>query len=243
MSTFIHLMPQTLEDTAEVAAAEVQPRPVLSAKRSTWDLESFAEDQIRGLVRELYLTGSQPSRQVVFSAIDEETEISALCRRVAETLSESASGTTCLVDANLQNRRVSTPEGQSFLIHSDQQRFGWLRDLSLQLSGNLWHMPAEVFLGEPADRRSASWLRSRLAELRLEFDSLVLQAPAAGKTNQAAQVARLCDGLVLVLKANSTRRASAQKVKEMLDAAHVRLLGTVLCERKFPIPSAIYKRV
>lgn len=243
MSTFIHLMPQTLEDTAEVAAAEVQQPAVLSAKRTAWDLESFAEDQIRGLVRELYLTGSKPLRQIVFSAVDGETEISELCRRVAETLSESASGMTCLVDANLQNRCIHTSESHSFVINSDQQRFGRLRDLSLQLSGNLWHMPAEVFLGEPADRRSASWLRSRLAELRLEFDSLVIQAPAAGKTNQAAQVARLCDGLVLVLKANSTRRASAQKVKTMLDAAHVRLLGTVLSERRFPIPPAIYKRV
>lgn len=90
---------------------------------------------------------------------------------------------------------------------------------------------------------STAWLRSRLAELRLEFDYLVIQAPSVGATNQAAMMARLCDGLVLIVEANSTRRASAIKVKEMLDAAHVRLLGTVLSERTFPIPQAIYQRV
>jgi len=243
MSTFIHLMPQTLgADTAEVLPADAQPQETTPANAVGWDLESFAEEQIRGLVRRVYLAGSKRCRQVVFSAVDRKTNVSLLCRRIAETLSEEASGTTCLLDAGLQGRSTAA-QNSKFGISSDQKRFGRLRDSSFQLSSSLWYMPAEVFRGEQGSGMSSAWLKSRFAELHLEFDYLVIQAPAASATNEAALLARSCDGLVLIVEANSTRRASAQKVKDMLSVAHVRLLGTVLSERTFPIPSAIYKRV
>ena len=53
----------------------------------------------------------------------------------------------------------------------------------------------------------------------------------------------LCDGMVLVLEANSTRRVAAQKVKEKLHAANARLLGVVLSGRTFPIPEAVYRKL
>jgi hypothetical protein len=243
MSTFIHLMPQTLDaDAAEVLTVEAQPQETTPARAVARDLESFAEEQIRGLVRRVYLAGSKPCRQVVFSAVDRKTSVSPLCSRIAETLSEEASGTTCLLDAGLQGRSTAA-QNSRFGTSSDEKRFGRLRDSSLQLSSRLWYMSTEVFRGEQESGMSSAWLKSRLAELRLEFDYLVIQAPATGATNEAALFARLCDGLVLIVEANSTRRATAQKVRDVLSAAHVRLLGTVLSERTFPIPSAIYKRV
>jgi hypothetical protein len=240
MSTFIHLMPQTLEADAGVITVEAQPQENSPAKVSGWDVDSFAEEQIRGLVRNLYLTGSKPSRQVVFTAVGRESNVSGLCHCIGQTLSAQVCGSICLLD--LQDASAA-PEKERVSISSDHARFGRLRDCSLQLSSQLWYMPGEVFTGVQSNGFSTAWLRSRLAELRLEFDYLVIQAPAAGATNQAALIARLCDGLVLIVEANSTRRASAQRVKEVLDAAHVRLLGIVLSERTFPIPQVIYKRV
>jgi hypothetical protein len=241
MSTFIHLMPQTLEAEVDpVASVRAQPQEIDSATEAGWDMESFADEQIRGLVRNVYLSRSKPSPQVVFAAVDRESNLSGLCRRIGQTLSVQVSGSVCLVD--LQETGAAA-EREQFSISSDHKRFGRLRDCSLQLSSRLWYMPGEVFLGAQSTGFSTAWLRSRLAELRLEFDYLVIQAPAAGATNQAAMIARACDGLVLIVEANSTRRASALKVKEMLDAAHVRLLGTVLSARTFPIPHAIYQRV
>jgi protein-tyrosine kinase len=46
---------------------------------------------------------------------------------------------------------------------------------------------------------------------------------------------------VLVLEANSTRRVAARKAKQALEAANVRVLGTVLNNRTFPIPEKIYR--
>jgi hypothetical protein len=46
-----------------------------------------------------------------------------------------------------------------------------------------------------------------------------------------------------VLGAHSTRRATARKIKETLEAAQARILGTVLSERTFPVPERIYRRL
>lgn len=238
MSTFIHVIPEGVQAAAgHRVSAESHLREVPRVAAAGWDLESFAEEQLRGLVRQLYLAGSKPSRQVVFAAVDSETDVSELCRQAAEALSEESYGATCLLEADFEKPQAVP------IKNSDHRSPGLLRDQGVRISNKLWYMPAEVFVGERNGGMSASWLRPRLAEFRLEFDHLLIQAPAASLTNQAALLARLCDGLVLVLAANSTRRAAAQKAKERLMAAHVRLLGTVLTERTFPIPRAIYERV
>ncbi len=54
-------------------------------------------------------------------------------------------------------------------------------------------------------------------------------------------MAHAADGIVLVVSAARTRRATALKVKNDLNG--VRLLGTVLCDREFPIPRGIYRRL
>lgn len=241
MSTFIDLLPQALDiDRAEVAQVAPAPEAVTSAPAFDLDLESFADEQIRSLVRTVFLSGPKPCRQVVFSAVDRHTDIAILCQRVSAALSLDTIRSSCWVET--ENKTNSSAQDKLHLI-SDQNRFGRLRDSSFQLSNNLWNMPAHIFRGDQKTGISTPWLHARLAELRLEFEYLIIQAPAATATNEAALLARFCQGMVLVIEANSTRRSSAIKVKQMLASSHVRLLGTVLSERVFPIPHAIYKRV
>ena len=82
-----------------------------------------------------------------------------------------------------------------------------------------------------------------LAELRNEFEYAAIQGPAAGVSSEAALLGQLTDGIVLVLGARKTRQATALKIKETLEAAECRILGTVLMERTFPIPARIYHRL
>jgi hypothetical protein len=48
---------------------------------------------------------------------------------------------------------------------------------------------------------------------------------------------------VLVLTANRTRRESALRAREYLLHCNAELLGTVLDERTYPVPEAIYRRL
>jgi hypothetical protein len=244
MSTLVDLFPRTAEDDVIAGRViEAEPEQCFPAEAEIRDSDSFAEAQIRAMVRQLFLPGwPKPAHQVVFSAVDRNTDIREICLRVGEVLSTQVSGITCVVEAN-PSRFRSDCAVESYEPFCRQTRFGALRDSSQQLSSKLWLVPRTVFLGENENGFSAAWLRGRLAELQLEFDYTVLHGPAAGSGSEAALLGHLCDGVVLVLEANSTRRVAAQKAKERLFSANARLLGTVLSERTFPIPEALYRKL
>jgi len=245
MSTLVDLFPQTAEgQVLEGKTIKAQPKESLP-EAAIWERGWFAEDQIRGLVRQLFLPGwPKPIRQVVFSAVDQDTDIGEICLQVGQVLSTQVSGITCVVEADLSRRE---PDSALMMEKSEpasaQKKFGALRDSSHQLSSQLWLVPNEVFLRETENGFSAAWLRGRLAELSLEFDYTVLHGPAAAACSEAALMGHLCDGVVLVLEANSTRRVAARRAKERLYSGNARLLGTVLSERTFPIPEAIYRKL
>jgi Mrp family chromosome partitioning ATPase len=85
--------------------------------------------------------------------------------------------------------------------------------------------------------------RERFAELREAFDYILISAPALSNESQATFLAQLADGVVLVVEANHSRRATVRRAKEQLESAQVRLLGAVLDQRTFPIPEKLYQRL
>ena len=63
----------------------------------------------------------------------------------------------------------------------------------------------------------------------------------SGLYTDAALLGQTADGVVLVLEANATRWRTARKAKQALKDANVKVLGTVLNNRTFPIPEKIYR--
>ena len=199
------------------------------------DLETYAEEQIRGLVRLVFLSSwPKPIRQVALCAVNEDADVSGLCTRVATALAEEVAADVCLVGGD-----------GTTLIHDrgtgSQFRRAGFRRVSGQISSNLWIVPQELLWD--AGRDVSAGLCRQLEALNREFEYSVIQGPAASTHRRAALLGRCCDGMVLALEADSTRRLAAQRTKELLSAAGVNLLGTVLCNRRFPIPEAIYRRV
>jgi protein-tyrosine kinase len=193
--------------------------------------------------RFFFRDGQSLRNQVVLSPVDSETDISSICMQVGLALSAQVQGTTCLVEANLNSpglEQIVEKNGHDLIAN---QKTAVFRDPSCQLSNELWLIPRSAFVGENETGFSGGWLRDRLTELRHTFDYTILYGPPAAVGSEAALLASLCDGLVLVVEANSTRRVAAQKVKEKLHAANARLLGAVLSERTFPIPEVIYRNL
>jgi Mrp family chromosome partitioning ATPase len=243
MSTFLDLLPQTLDDVCEPGTIEVEGEESRQPGVADWATDAFAEEQIRSLVRQVFLPGwPKPAHQVVFSSVDPETDISAICMQVGLALSEQVAGTTCLVEANLNGPGLGQVLEENGLDLVPKQERSPLRD-SRRLSNELWLVSRSAFFGENGNGWSGPWLRDRLAELRQKYDYSVIYGPPAGTCSEAVLLASLSDGIVLVVQANSTRRVAAQKVKESLHSANARLLGAVLSERRFPIPAAIYRKL
>lgn len=232
MSSLVSMGPalETFEPAHDVVAADsVIPLPSQAGTQS-----AFAQAQIRSLVRQVFRPDPSRSR-VVFSPVDHDTDISQLCIAVGNTLSAEKSGTVCIVGNGTNG------ETDSHSSHP-QKKFGRLREAGLQLSSQLWLFPQNQLL-EKEGLHPLAALRGRLSELELEFDYILIQAPAVTATSDAALLGNLCDGVVLVIQANSTRRVVAAKAKSILETADARLLGVVLTNRTFPIPESIYKRL
>jgi hypothetical protein len=137
-----------------------QPEP------ATWDTDSFAEEQIRGLVRQVFLPGwPKPAHQVVFSPVDPETDVSTICMQVGLALSTQVSGTTCLVEANPSSSGLEQLLENNGLDLVAKQESSALRDSSHRVSNELWLVPRRVFLAESENAWSGPWLRDRLADL------------------------------------------------------------------------------
>ncbi len=72
---------------------------------TAWDPERFAQEQIRGLVRRVFSSNvPAPVRQVVFSAVESETDVNTICRRAGEVLAMETTGQIAIVGDDPRSR-------------------------------------------------------------------------------------------------------------------------------------------
>lgn len=204
---------------------------------SGWNPENFARQQIRGLVRQIFFSNAvRPVRQVVISALEPETDVRNLCRNVGEALSREAAGSVAVIGA--YPRLIRTQESEPDEPAGAKDVVTPLRRIASRPRGNLWLVP-----DGPRETDSSTSLNSYLGDVRREFDYSIVQGPVAGESDEATAMAQFADGIILVLSARRTRRATAQNIKQSLESARARILGTVLSDRAFPIPESIYRRL
>jgi hypothetical protein len=228
----------TRDVTAATDQVETRPETESLGVPAPWSPENFAREQIRGLVRQVFFSNAVHTvRQIVFSALERETEVRSICRRVGETLAPEIDGRVAVVGS--YPRMISSSEMQREPA-PDEDESTPLRQVATRVRGNLWLIPDGARGGDSG--LPASW-DSFLGEVRREFEYSIVQAPPAGESDEATEMAQAADGIILVLSAQRTRRATACKIKQMLEAAHANILGTVLSDRVFPIPEAIYRRL
>jgi Mrp family chromosome partitioning ATPase len=211
------------------------------------DLDLLAGEEVLRLVQRVFLLQSQePPHMVVFAGIDHGNGCSRLCVSVAETLAKNIRGSVCLVEANLRSPALPEMFGTTnhhgltdSLLHD-----GPIRSFAKPVRGeNLWLLSSGELAADSANLLNSERVQARFAELRKEFDFVLIDAPPLTPYSDAIGLGRVADGLVLVLEANSTRRDAAFQVAEDLRAANVRILGAVLNKRTYPIPDSLYRRV
>jgi hypothetical protein len=232
-----------LSDAPEVeftAEPEEQYAPVQTLRPAwSWNPENFAREQVRGLVRQVFFSNAAPAvRQVVFSPVDAETDVRRICRRVGEALALETAASIALAGEYPQIYEAWAQTEHA--AESDDRVSSRLRQVATRLRGQLWLVP---FDRDGRELFSVTSLHSHLCDLRREFEYSIVEGEPAGDSSEAAAMAQLADGVILVLSAHRTRRATAFNIKQRLEAAQARILGVVLSDREFPIPEAIYRRL
>lgn len=219
-------------------AAAIAVVPILSSHSN----DAGGEEILR-LVQRIFLSanGSAP-RQVVLCGVDEENGSSSICARVGRTLAANSSRPVCLVDANVRSPRLSGLFG----VEGPRPFSGPtapLREQCVKVGGNLWLAGPNILADNSRVLLPPVQLKERLAQLRDEFEYMLIDAPGTSICGDAQLLGLVADAAILVIEANSTRRLTTRRARESLDMAGVHLLGTILNNRSFSIPARLYKRL
>ncbi len=209
---------------------------VLPCKSNVWKPDEFAREQIRGLVRRVFFASGPPIRQVVFCPAEPHIDVAPICDQVARALAQETSAQVAFMGREEETEDFGSAPRTNANVGSIKSSFN-------QLASNLWYVTRNRSVGSDKQVGTGMHWLSCLTELRKEFEYVVIEGPTAGVSSEAAILGQMTDGLILVLGAHSTRKATAQKIKQALQGAQSRILGTVLSERRFPIPESIYNRL
>jgi len=229
---------QTRSQVSGIGAESQEIAPFFSSRLN----DSGGEEMLR-LVQRIFVSrnGNAP-RQVVLCGVDGENGSSSVCASAGRTLAANSSRSVCLVDANVRSPRLS----RIFDVDKTSRPSGVTPAASkhcVQIEDRLWLAGPSLLADDSQVLLPVDELRERLSQLRELFEYVLIDAPGTSVCGDAQLLGQVADAAILVVEANRTRRLTARKAKENLDAAGVRLLGTVLHNRSFPIPGKLYKRL
>ena len=246
MSKNFELLTHVEEDAGLFQAAERRVEPSV-AKGVPSQLGDVAREEVAKLLQRIFLTSREDRtpRAVAFCGIEHGDGATWICAQVARAIAAQGATAVCAVDANLRSPGLHTYLGtpnRCGLAEAIRETGPVRKFLEAGPMVNLSVLPAGVN-ADPSLLLISERLRERVAELRSEFDYLIFDVPPTAHANDGAVLGALLDGAVLVVGAHSTRRETARKAKENLEKGNVRLLGTVLNGRTFPIPNSLYRRL
>jgi len=212
---------------------------------TTFAAQGNVREEVIKLVRNLFFVpGAEAPRHVVFAGTESGTGCSWICAHTAEVLAAQVRGSVCLVDCNLRapslHERFNAPNhhGLSDALASSDSIEPYLHRLS---PSNLYLLSSGSVQEGVEALLASDKMRSRVTELYAQFDYVLFDVASLKTCNDGVVLGRSADGIVLVLRANSSRRETALKAVQELKATKVEVLGAVLNQRTFPIPDAIYK--
>lgn len=233
------------QDREELPVAEpriAEPRSDLSLLAP---LQGMVAHEIAKLIERLFLS-AEDRRSVVFSGVERRAGCTWLAAQGARLLANQQRGSVCLIDGNLRFPALHTTfemtnhHGLADAVLDSTPVHHFIQPLPIR---NLWLLSSGSAEKSEAALLASEALRRRILEARKEFDFVLVDSPALNTYGDGLRLGAACNGLALVLKANSSRKETAQRILMELQTAKVCLFGAILNQRTFPVPEAIYSRL
>lgn len=174
-------------------------------------------------IRSFALTSSVPNEGKSTTAVE-------LARAIA------TSGKTCLlVEADMRRRSLAgilnvRGRAGSYAVLTDQVSLS--QAIVSTSTPNLSFLDVEPNIPNPADIISSKRFRKLVGMLEENFDYVVYDTPPVGTFVDAAILSTLVDGVIMVVKPNSTKRDELVHAFEQLRKADVNVIGACVtfCE-------------
>jgi capsular exopolysaccharide synthesis family protein len=203
------------------------------------DPRSPAAEAMRTLRTNLMFSSVEnPLHTLLVTSPAKAEDKSTLLANLAVTFAQSGNK-TILVDADMRLPRqhdiwgISNAQGLATMMLED-----------IQLSSpplvpvpdvaNLHILPSGGTPPIPADLISSSRMSEIIGVLKARSDYILFDAPPVLAATDAAVLGNKVDGVLLVIRANATRRDDAIKARQALEQVNVRVVGAALSNAPRP---------
>jgi capsular exopolysaccharide synthesis family protein len=179
-----------------------------------------------------FSAGDAPLRSLVVSSSSPVEGKTTTAANLAATIAQSGKR-VILVDTDLRRptlhklfQRSNTRGVTTALMEQDNLQIeDHMIDTDVE---NLFLMPSGPLPPNPADLLGSQRMAELIKALRLNTDMVVFDSPPVMAVADAVLLARLCDAMILVVRAESTRADVLKKAMEHLNQAGANMLGVVL---------------
>jgi capsular exopolysaccharide synthesis family protein len=170
-----------------------------------------------------------PIRSLVVTSPAADEGKDTLIANLAVTMAQSGRR-TLLVDCDLRRPSLHTLFDLQVEPGLTNQILGEIDELPLQETGidNLWLLASGPKPPNPADMLGTKRIDEFIATLVEQYDVVLFDAPPVTAVTDAAVLGVKVDGVLLVIDAGKTRRDQAERAKELLEKANVRVIGAAL---------------
>ena len=136
---------------------------------------------------------------------------------------------TCIVECDYRHPMVARNfdvESERISNTSGENKI----DASLKKTGveNLWVLDMKCKVSNPVELICSEAYSEMINKLREDFDFVIFDTPPLGAFIDAAHIAALADGTVLVIRQGQVEKRAAKDVLEQLKKANANVLGAVL---------------
>ena len=197
-------------------------------------LEYAGSEAINTLCTNLAFSGENVKKIMITSCHESEGK-SHLSMNLMRTLAKLRK-TVVLVDADMRRSMIelrfalqyANPENKPGLAHLLAGR-AEIEDVLYETGiPNAYMIPVGREISNPLPLLNSDRLGRLLDELAEEADYVIVDAPPVGMVIDAAQIARFCDGSLIVVGYNSVHRQELIDAKNQMEQTGCPILGAVL---------------
>jgi capsular exopolysaccharide synthesis family protein len=194
------------------------------------DEHATGMEEFRTLRSRLYQAREKQtlSKLLITSALPKEGK-SFTAANLAQVIVRQHGRRALLLDADLRNPQLhkilgaEAGPGLSEYLRSESDEFSIIQRGPME---NLFLIPAGVNTGNPAELLANGRLKFLLNRLESMFDWIIIDSAPAVPVADAAALANFCDGVLLVVRSNSTPMDAARQARR--EFADRNVVGVVL---------------
>ncbi len=191
--------------------------------------DSISTEQIRMICTNLDSVSDSQSALFMVTSPCHEEEKSIISSKLAISFVEQGKK-VLLVDANIRKPtlhnwfQITNGTGLTKVIENVENINLYIKETFIP---GLFVLPTGPIPLNPSDVWVTSKIKELVSHCKLEFDVVIFEAPAFLTVSDSQILANQCDGVILVVKENKTKKEEVLMIKEQLARSNNQILGVI----------------